>query len=277
MTQTDPPALSRARSGRGRTRCRLTAPSTRFGHFVCMCICMYTRRYAPHIVCMRAIMFVFATLVCARVRMPWFVMPINTRQHTLSFMHTPSHTLPLSLTHTLPQHTQGGPECVSVSFNGQGQCVKLTVGVLMDPELGSTGGTWCRSCLVMCLCVALVLCGGVWTCVYRPDRTINHSSPLPLHQTGLGGVFGVLYGVGVPLPPFVTRPLPQHLRHWKVRLSLCFSLCVCLLLLNVPCNAQSVHYLLLLIVHWDVPRSPRSPADPVPPPPPTHSRTHGRT
>ncbi len=66
---------------------------------------------------------------------------------------------------------RSGPEGISVTFNGQGQCVKLTVGVLMDPEEGDTGG--------------------------------------------LGGVFGVLFAVGTPLPPFVTRPLPQHLRHWK--------------------------------------------------------------
>ncbi len=64
-----------------------------------------------------------------------------------------------------------GPEGISVSFNDKGQCVKLTVGVLMDPEVGDTGG--------------------------------------------LGGVFGVLFAVGSALPPFVTRPLPQHLRHWK--------------------------------------------------------------
>jgi hypothetical protein len=36
---------------------------------------------------------------------------------------------------------QSGPECVSVSFNKNGQCTKLTVGVLMDPEVGNTGGT----------------------------------------------------------------------------------------------------------------------------------------
>lgn len=66
---------------------------------------------------------------------------------------------------------RSGPEGISVTFNSQGQCVKLTVGVLMDPDDGDTGG--------------------------------------------LGGVFGVLFAVGTPLPPFVTRPLPQHLRHWK--------------------------------------------------------------
>lgn len=66
---------------------------------------------------------------------------------------------------------RSGPEGISVTFNAQGQCVKLTVGVLMDPEEGDTGG--------------------------------------------LGGVFGVLFAVGTPLPPFVTRPFPQHLRHWK--------------------------------------------------------------
>lgn len=60
---------------------------------------------------------------------------------------------------------ESGPEAISVSFNRNGQCTKLTVGVLMDPELGNTGG--------------------------------------------LGGVFGVLFAVGTPLPPFVTRPVPQ--------------------------------------------------------------------
>ena len=52
-----------------------------------------------------------------------------------------------------PTHSttdQGGPECVSVSFNSQGQCAKLTVGVLMDPELGSTGGA-CRVVVAVCV------------------------------------------------------------------------------------------------------------------------------
>lgn len=68
----------------------------------------------------------------------------------------------------------------------------------------------------------------------------NHPPPSPppppsAHTTGLGGVFGVLYGVGVPLPPFVTRPLPQHLRHWKARYVVCVRVELCVLVCVYLC------------------------------------------
>ena len=56
-----------------------------------------------------------------------------------------------------------------MSFNEQGECTKLTIGVVMDRQLGNTGG--------------------------------------------LGGLFGILFAIGSPLPFPEAQPWKMSLRY----------------------------------------------------------------
>ena len=61
------------------------------------------------------------------------------------------------------------PQACSMVFNEDGKCTKVTIGVVMDRQLGNTGG--------------------------------------------LGGLFGILYAIGSPLPFPEARPWSMSLRY----------------------------------------------------------------
>eukprot|EP00586_Coscinodiscus_wailesii_P017557 CAMPEP_0172500554 /NCGR_PEP_ID=MMETSP1066-20121228/139999_1 /TAXON_ID=671091 /ORGANISM="Coscinodiscus wailesii, Strain CCMP2513" /LENGTH=829 /DNA_ID=CAMNT_0013274845 /DNA_START=125 /DNA_END=2611 /DNA_ORIENTATION=- len=63
------------------------------------------------------------------------------------------------------QRYEGPAEAVSITFDDEGLCTRLTAGAVIDPSQGNTGG--------------------------------------------LGGVFGILYAIGNPLPGIAARPLPE--------------------------------------------------------------------
>ena len=88
----------------------------------------------------------------------------------------------------------GPPEVGSMTFDDDGFCTRLTAGAVMDPTYGE---------FLLFLYVQCCRISSVFLILSFPALTGNTG--------GLGGVFGIFYATGIPLPALTTRPLPQIL------------------------------------------------------------------
>lgn len=81
------------------------------------------------------------------------------------------------------------PQACSLQFNDRGECTQLTVGYVMDRQLGNTGASPRRRAETRraMVCRALV----------PPPGPRKAGRP---RAGGLGAVFGILYAIGRPLP-----------------------------------------------------------------------------